>query len=167
MNRKIPPGAFEHYYGLGPGRSYQAVADEYGVTKRAVTDLARREGWSERLRAIEKEARERSDAKLVETLEEMNDRHLKLVRAIQVRAIEAIKAMPIATAMEAARALDMTIKQERLIRGEATDRQALRVEDVIRSEYDRWLGDQGEEQEDDQGVAQGQDGDEPDVGPAD
>ncbi len=152
MNRKIPPGAFEHYYGLGPGRSYQAVADEYGVTKRAVTDLARREGWSERLRAIEKEARERSDAKLVETLEEMNDRHLKLVRVVQVRAIEAMKAMPIATAMEAARALDMTIKQERLIRGEATDRAALQVEDVIRSEFERWMaGEQGEEQGDDQG----------------
>ena len=141
MNRKIPPEAFEHYYGMGPGRSYQAVADHYGVTKRAVTDFASREGWTERLDAIEQEARERSDKRIVESLDEMNERHLKLVRVVQAKALEALKSMPIHSAMEAARALDMTIKQERVIRGEPGDRSAVSVENVIRREYERWMTD--------------------------
>ena len=37
--KKIPPDAFDFYFSLGPPRSYQAVADKYGVTKRAVTAL--------------------------------------------------------------------------------------------------------------------------------
>ena len=35
--KKIPTDAFDHYFSLGPGRSYQQVADRYGVTKRAST----------------------------------------------------------------------------------------------------------------------------------
>ena len=145
MNRKIPSEAFEHYYGMGPRRSYQAVADHYGVTKRAIVDFAKREGWMDRLDTIEQEARERSDQRIVETLDAMNERHLKLVRVIQGKALEAIRAMPIGTAMDAARALDMAIKQERLIRGEATDRAALSVEEIVRREHDRWMVDDGGE----------------------
>ena len=45
MSGKIPPDALEYYLGLGPDRSYQKVADHYGVSKRAVTKLAARERW--------------------------------------------------------------------------------------------------------------------------
>jgi len=146
VNRKIPPDAFEFYYGLGPGRSYQAVADHYDVTKRAVTAFAGRNGWTERLDAIEQEAREKSDKRIVESLDEMNERHLKLVRVIQGKALEALKAMPIRSAVEADKAIDMTIRQERVIRGEASERTAVSLEDVIRREHDRWLVDGGEEE---------------------
>ncbi len=37
MSGKIPPDALEYYLVLGPDRSYQKVADHYGVSKRAVT----------------------------------------------------------------------------------------------------------------------------------
>ena len=47
--------------------------------------------------------------------------------------------MPLDTAMEAVRALDISIKQERVIRGEPADRTAVSVEDAIRTEYQRWL----------------------------
>ncbi len=46
---------------LGPGRSYQQVADRYGVTKRAVTALAKRESWQARLAEIEEKSRVRLD----------------------------------------------------------------------------------------------------------
>ena len=46
-NRKIPQDAFFFYVGLGPGRSYQQVADHYGVTKRAVVNLAVKERWQD------------------------------------------------------------------------------------------------------------------------
>ena len=61
MSRKIPTDAFDHYFSMGPGRSYQAVADKYGVSKRAVTYAAKREEWPKRLMDIEQQAREKSD----------------------------------------------------------------------------------------------------------
>ena len=51
--KKIPSDAFDYYFSLGPGRSYQQVADRYGVTKRAVTALAKRESWQARLADVE------------------------------------------------------------------------------------------------------------------
>jgi len=37
------------------------------------------------------------------------------------------------------RALDIAIKQERLVVGEPTDRTAVSVEEAIRREYARWM----------------------------
>ena len=56
MTRKIPEDAFELYVSLGPERSYAAVAEQYGVTKRAVVKRAKAEAWSERLAKIEDQA---------------------------------------------------------------------------------------------------------------
>ena len=55
-------------------------------------------------------------------------------------------AMPLDTAMNAVRALDISVKHERLIRGEPTDRAAVSVEDVVKREYDRWLTNEDDEQ---------------------
>ncbi len=136
---KLPAEAFEYYMGLGSDRSYEAVASHYGGSKRAVTDLARRERWQERLRNIEQEARQRSEARLVENLEQMNERHLKTLQVVQRKALEALKRMDLGSAMEAVRALDICINKERLIRGEPSDRTELTMEHAIRREYERWL----------------------------
>ena len=78
MARKIPEDAFAQYVSMGVERSYQALADMLGVTKRAVTKLAARDKWSERLSKIEKDVREKCDKRLVETLEQMYERHMRL-----------------------------------------------------------------------------------------
>ncbi len=96
--------------GLGPDRSYEAVANHYGSSKRAVTDLARRERWQERLRNIEQEARQRSEERLVENLEQMNQRHLKTLQVIQRKALEALKRMDLGSAMEAAKSFSSAIR---------------------------------------------------------
>ena len=88
MNRKIGPDAFAFYVSLGTDRSYEAVAKKYGVTKRAVTDLAAKENWQKRLSKIEREAQEKTDKRVAETLEQMNDRHIKVLKFIQNRSIE-------------------------------------------------------------------------------
>ncbi len=139
MARKLPPDAFSYYAGLGPERSYQAVAGHYDVSKQSVTKLAVRESWQQRLEDIERKARENVDQRAAESLEVMNERHLKTLQVIQRKALETLRTMPLATAMEAVRALDMSIVKERLVRGEPSDRTAVAVEDVIRREYDRWL----------------------------
>ncbi len=139
MNRKIPQDAFGYYWSLGPERSYQAVADHFDVSKRAVTKVAARENWSQRIVEIEKKAHERTDEKLAESLEQMNERHIKVCKLIQRKALETLKTMPLSTAVEAVRSLESSIKTERLVRGEPTDRSALSVEDIIKKEYERWM----------------------------
>ena len=139
MAGKLPSDAFEVYMGLGPDRSYQAVADHFGVTKRAVTNRATKERWQQRASELEAKARQGAEQRLVETLEDMNTRHLKSLRAVQARALEALRSYPLQSAMEAVRALDMGIRQERLIRGEPSERTAVQLEEVIKREYSRWM----------------------------
>lgn len=139
MNKRIPEGAFDYYVGLGENRSYEAVAQQFGVSKRAITKLAARAEWPTRLERIEREAREKSAKRLVETLDEMNQRHLRITKAVQARALEALKSMSLDTAMDAVRALDISIKQERLIRGEPTDRSETNIPDLVERESKRWL----------------------------
>lgn len=137
--RKIPQDAFAYYVGLGPGRSYQRVADEYGVTKRAVVNVAKRERWQEQAQELERQAREKASEKALEGMEEMNARHLRYLRVIQAKALEGLKAMPLSTAIAAVRALETGIRNERLIRGEPSERTAVSVEETIRREYERWM----------------------------
>lgn len=148
-NRKIPPDAFFYYVGLGPGRSYQAVADRYQVTKRAVVNLAVRERWQERVDELERQARQSANEKALETLEDMNERHLKMLKVVQSRALEALKNYSLDSASAASRALESSIRQERVIRGEPGDRTATNVEDVIRREYERWMVVEGDGDHDD------------------
>ncbi len=139
MASKIPPDAFQYYLGLGPGRSYGAVAEKYGVTKRGVVKHAQNENWQERIQEIERKARRASDQKAVESLDQMNDRHLKSLRVVQGKALEALRSMALNSGMEAVRALDLAIRQEQVVRGEPGDRTATTVEEKIRSEYENWL----------------------------
>jgi hypothetical protein len=139
MNRKLPADAFTYYFSLGPSRSYQAVAEKFEVSKRAVSNLADREGWQARIAELERKAREQADAKALETLEDMNERHLKVFRFIQGRAIDALRSMPMESAMDAVRAYTMSVDKERTIRGEPSDRTHVDLAEVTREEMRRLL----------------------------
>lgn len=139
MSRKIPPDAFELYMSLGPGRSYQAVAAKYGVTKRAVVDLAKRERWQQRAVEIEAKAKQAAVEKTQETLEAVNARHLKVLRAVEGKAVEALMRLSLTSPADVLRAIDLALRQERLILGEPSARTAVTVEDLIKREYQEWL----------------------------
>lgn len=71
MNKKIlSTEAFSYYWGLGPDRSYQAVAEKFEVSKKVITNLALKENWQKRIAEIERKAQEATDKKMVESLEE-------------------------------------------------------------------------------------------------
>lgn len=142
MNRKLPDDAFGHYVSLGPDRSYSAVAEHYGVSKKTVTRLATSQHWQERLNDAEIKARENTQKKLVETLEDVNERHLKMLRAVQTRALETLRSMPLKSAIDAVRSLHDAIKTERVVIGEPGDRTAVSVEDAIKEQYQRWMSDE-------------------------
>lgn len=139
MSRKIPDDAFERYVALGTNRSYQALAQVLGVTKRAVTKCAAREKWSERLSRIEQNVRERSDLRLTETMEQMRDRHRATLKAMHARALSGLVQYPLTNGMDAMRAAEMAIKLERLVVGENPENGAREVEAIIRREHERWL----------------------------
>ncbi len=139
MSGRIGPDAFEHYASLGPDRSHQAVADHYGVSKRAVTRRAVKDDWGGRLKAIEDNVRERTDEKIEDVLAEMRDRHLRTIKAMQARALTALKEYPLTSGMEGMKAAEMAIKLERLIMGEASERTEMSVEEVTKREMSRWL----------------------------
>ncbi len=120
--KKIPPEAFDYYLSLGPSRSYQTVAERYGVSKRAVTNFAGREDWQRRLAEIEAKARQDADKKSAQTLKAIHERQLQSLRLVQRRAIERLRETPIETSAEAARALNLAIKQENVLLGEPGDR---------------------------------------------
>ena len=144
MKSKIPPDAFEFYVSLGPERTYESVANKYGVSKTAIANHAKREDWSQRLVQVEREARQRVEKRAIESIEAMNERHLKVAQVIQGKALEALRNQPIDTAMDAVRALDMAIRHERLIRGEPSERMALTTESVLKSQFERWMSTEDE-----------------------
>jgi len=134
----LPPDALAYYLGLGSARSYQTVAQHFGVSKRTVTSTAVKEGWKEAVERADKAVREKASEGYVETLHQMNERHLKVLRFIQGRSIESLKSQPIGSAMDAVRAFTMAVEKERLIRGEPTDRTE-NIEAIIRREYEQWM----------------------------
>jgi hypothetical protein len=138
-NRLPPAAALAFYLGLGTNRSYEAVAGKFGVSKQAVVKLANKERWQERLQVVEQQAQQSVERAAAESLEVMNERHLQTLRVIQRKSLEALKTMPLNTAMEAVRALDMALTKERLIRGEPSDRTAFSVETAIRQEFEQWM----------------------------
>ena len=137
--RKIPQDALLYYIALGSSRSYDLVAKEFGVSKRAVVDHAVRERWQDRVAELERRARGNVNTRAADTVEAMNDRHLTLIKLMQSKAVEVLRNTPLAKAMDAIQTLNIAMRQERLVFGEPSERTAVSVEDTIRREYERWM----------------------------
>ena len=139
MRAKLTADAFAYYVSLGPSRNYAAVAKHYGCDKRTVLRHARAGRWQEQLAEIEAAARKNTQQKIGNSLEEMNERHLKVLRAVLGRALEALRATPLRSAADAVRAIDMCVRHERAILDDSDEQGSQDVEQIIRREYDRWL----------------------------
>jgi hypothetical protein len=153
---RIPDDAFEQYVAMGPLRSYRGLADKLHVTKRAVSKCAHREDWAGRLAKIDQASRERSDERIAETLDETRTRHLRSLKAVQGRAIEALKKFPLNSANEAVSALEKAIRLERLILGEPSERGELAVAEITRRELDTLLVSEDEDDDDDEAEVDGE-----------
>jgi len=114
---KLPDNSLCEYLAMGPGKSYEALARRYGVSKRAVVKKAHREGWQDRIAEAEEAARKSTVARAAESIGALNDRHLRTVRMIEARALEALKNNPLHSGMDAIRALAIALKEERSLLG--------------------------------------------------
>lgn len=139
MRSKLPQDAFAYYASLGPSRSYAAVATHFQVDKTTVVRRAKLEGWQDQIVNAEKTANARTQEKLASTLDEMNERHLRVLRAVLGKALETLRATPLRSASEAVRAIDMCVKHERVIVGEPSERTDVSMEAIIKREYERWM----------------------------
>lgn len=145
---KIPENAFETYVALGPGRSYQVLADKFGVDKRSVVRHAAKENWAERLQEILQKARAETDRKLAQDLQAVRERQLMEARALRGIALKAMKDLAPEKALKAvATALSVAWKHELLLLGEPTDRQANTLEEITKRELETLLTREGEPDE--------------------
>lgn len=117
MRNRIPADAFEFYRGLGPGRSYAAVAAKYGVSVRGIAKRASKEDWRGRLARIEAEARSRMDSRAAADRHEVDERHLRTARVVVARGLEALRTMPLHSAVAAVRAIEAGVRMERAVLG--------------------------------------------------
>jgi uncharacterized protein YdaU (DUF1376 family) len=134
VKKKIPPDAYAFYLGLGPGRSYQAVAERYVVTKRAVAFCADRENWQKRIREEESKLREKAEKQAAESNKTVRQGQLKVLRFIQGKAIEALKDMSITSAVDAAKVYTLALDKERQLLGDSGDENPSVVEQITRDE---------------------------------
>ncbi len=77
--------AFEQYYALGPGRTYQQLARKLGISASTAKLWCRTYGWRQRIQERDAEAtRQMSDRSGQSTLDE-RERDLKIVRATKMK----------------------------------------------------------------------------------
>ena len=136
---KIGEDAFGYWVWLGQERTYAQVAARYKCSKRAVQKVADKERWVERLAEIEKDAQEKLDQRLGDSLVEMREQQLKIIRAMLGCAVKALSAHPLESGYQGAVVAEKAIKLQRLILGETTENTAHTVEQVTRQELERLI----------------------------
>ncbi|MBL8696400.1 MAG: hypothetical protein JNJ88_20050, partial [Planctomycetes bacterium] len=129
---------FDRYVAMGAGRNYRQLSSQLGISKRSIVRHATRHGWQQRLSLMEQEAQKVAQGKLTEALAAVHERHLKSVRFVQMRAIEALKALPLDRAIDAVRALSLAQREERELLTEPQDRPVATLERRVREEYQKW-----------------------------
>jgi hypothetical protein len=138
--RKIDDeSAFAFYVGLGFDRSYGAVARKFNVCSRAIRKAAKRGDWLARLAKIEQEAQVRSDKKLAETRADVRERHLRMIKVVATRGLQAIQKYEIEDAADGVRAIEAAIKWERLIMGENSEQIGVSIQEQTRREVESFL----------------------------
>jgi len=80
---KLPPEAFDYYVNLGIERTYQAVANYFGVAKRTVTLHAAKENWGDRLTTLRKAVTGESKQSSKNTLDHADIRHMTRISEYQ------------------------------------------------------------------------------------
>jgi len=131
--------AFAYYVSLGDERSYRAVARQFNVCHRSIRNAAKRSDWGIRLDRIEKEARERMEQRLVETRVETRERHLRMLRAMATRGLQALQRHDLGSAIEGVRAISEAIKLERVILGEPSEHVGMSVTELTRREIETFI----------------------------
>lgn len=113
MRRKLGLDAFQFYFSLGEGRSYEAVANHFGVSKTTVANVAKREDWQANIERLNAAVRETNEKRAVDAVAAMTERHAKLARLAAGKGAEHLAQGRIERTADALRALKFGIEEER------------------------------------------------------
>jgi len=130
---------FAYWVSLGDWRSFAKVAEHFGVARRAIQKCSLRNGWAKRLAAIQDASKKRADEMLVESIAEVRARHLRMLKVVATRGLQALQSKELETAHEGVKAVTEAIKLERVIHGETTANVAVSVQEVTRREMETYL----------------------------
>lgn len=130
---------FKYWVSLGDWRSFAKVAAHFGVARRAIQKCSLRNQWSKRLEAIEEASKKRADEILVETLAEVRARHLRMLKVVATRGLQALQVNELETASEGVKAVTEAIKLERVIHGETTANVGVSMQEMTRREVELFL----------------------------
>lgn len=130
---------FKYWVSLGDWRSFAKVAAHFGVARRAIQKCSLRNAWGRRLEAIEVAAKARADELLVESLAEVRARHLRMLKVVATRGLQALQAKELDTASEGVKAVTEAIKLERMIHGETTTNIGVSMQELTRREVEMLL----------------------------
>ena len=84
--------AFEFYYSLGDVRSYQKVAEEYGVTLKAVAQWSKSFNWQERIAQRDIEIGQQLKEKTMDTIINEKANYRKIVKLAMSQLVESMRA---------------------------------------------------------------------------
>jgi len=108
------------------------VAKEYGISKSWINKRSTAENWVQQ----KKEYWDKTDAKTaereIETIADMNIRHLREYRMIQGKGLKFIKDREFRQMRDAVSAVDTGIKGERTIKGEPTEKTDVHIKITVK-----------------------------------
>ena len=111
--------AFEIYYGLGPGRSYPAVARECGVSIATVKSWGRRHGWQARVQERDLEVARAAADRTLQADTEAAKQQMRIVRMAPFHVAKQITEGKVKATMAD---LDRLIRLERFLANEPDSR---------------------------------------------
>jgi hypothetical protein len=114
---------FAHYRDEGLTRSLSKTAQAFGLSKRAIEKLSSRHYWRLRVHAWDSELDRQRQLANIEAQREMVQRHARLARAVQSRALERLLAINPSelTPTQVIQMLERGVKIERISLGAPTE----------------------------------------------
>ena len=108
--------SFELYYQMGEDRSYRAVGEDMGIGQQTISSWAKKGDWDGKCEKMHMQEVLKLDDMLVEKNVEASQRHIKLAKTIQYKALLALTRMKFKSATEASNALAKAVHIERQAR---------------------------------------------------
>ena len=135
IEKQIHLDAFEIWFTM-PKRSYGKVSKKLSISETSIRKWSHAFKWEQRATKRTEASKNKADKQAIETITDMNARHLKEYKLLQGKGLEKLRAGRIEKDRDAITALDTGIKGERTIRGEPTEvisnqiSGALTIEDI-------------------------------------
>lgn len=132
-------GLFVQFVGMGPGRKYGALTRESKVPTTELIRHASKFLWRERIAVIHCEANERTRDELVETIADINTRHISKLKVMQTKAFEYLEKVALDKPADAIKLLTLAMKMEREAVGLDQNSEQARLSDLLMGKMEKLL----------------------------